>query len=121
MKQSFEIPGRLPGLNEYTAACRGNARAGGRMKREAQDAVMWAIKAAKIKPMAGKVNVTCIWVEKNMRRDKDNIRFGVKFVLDALVETGIIPNDNWTYIGDLVDRYWVHRENPRIIVVLEEA
>ncbi len=121
MRQEFVIPGRLPGLNEYTGACRSGARAGGSFKRRHQDAVCWAIRAAGLRPVAGKVNVSITWVEPNMRRDKDNIRFGAKFILDALVEMGIVPNDSWTYIGELSDRYYVNKSDPKIIVELEEA
>lgn len=119
--QSFEIPGRLDGLNEYTGACRANYRVGAAMKRRNQDAVTAAIKAAGIKPVSGKVDVHCIWCEKNMRRDKDNIRFGVKFVLDALVECGIIPNDSWAYINKLSDDFFCSKSNPRVIIEIEEV
>lgn len=121
MRQAFAVPGRLPGLNEYTSACRTNAHAGAKMKRAAQDSVLWAIRAARIEPMAGKVDVHVTWVEKNMRRDKDNIRHGIKYILDGLVEAGIIKDDSWTYIGELSDSYLVNKREPRVIVELEEA
>ena len=56
-----------------------------------------------------------------MRRDKDNIRFAAKFILDALVEAGVIDNDNWACVGSLSDDYLVNKANPRVIVELEEA
>ena len=90
------------------------------MKRENQDVVCWCIKSAHIAPMSGKVDIHFTWVEPNMKRDKDNIRFAAKFILDALVEQGVIRNDNWQCIGGLTDRFLVNRENPRIVVELEE-
>lgn len=120
MKQKFAIPGKLPGLNEYTEKCRTNARSGGRMKRDAQDRVCWAIRMAKLVRMDGKVDVRIHWVEPNMRRDKDNIRFACKFVLDALVEMKIIANDGWKNVGDISDTYSVNAQQPRVIVELEE-
>lgn len=111
----------MDGLNEYTGACRASAHVGAAMKRRNQDAVAAAIKAAGIKPVSGMVNVHCIWCERNMRRDKDNIRFGVKFVLDALVECGIIPNDSWAYIDKLSDDFYCSKSNPRVIVEIEEV
>ena len=39
------IPGRLPGLNEYTNTCRTNPQKGNRMKQEAQTTIMWQIMA----------------------------------------------------------------------------
>lgn len=120
MMQEFEIPGRLPNLTNYTTACRSNRQAGGRMKREAQERVCWAIKAARLKPM-GKVDVYFTWIEPNMRRDKDNVRFAAKFILDALVEMQIIKNDGWRNVGELSDRYMVNKDNPRVVVRLEDS
>ena len=119
MRQVFEVPGRLPGLNEYTSACRSNPYAGAKLKREATEACMWAAKAAGIRPAAVPVDVHVTWVEPNTRRDKDNIRFGVKFVLDALVRLGVIPDDGWGQVGSLSDSYMVNKYNPRVIVALE--
>ena len=120
MRQKLVIPGKLPGLNEWTNACRSHAKQGGRMKRAEQDRVGRCIRQARMKPMAGKVNVHITWVEPNMRRDKDNIHMGTKFILDALVEQGILTNDNWTYIGDLTYSYAVNRAEPKVIVEFEE-
>lgn len=39
------IPGRLPGLNEYTTACRTNPQKGNKMKQDAQTTIMWLIRA----------------------------------------------------------------------------
>ena len=118
MRQSFVIPGRLPGLNEYTAANRSNSRAGGRMKRDATEDVMWCIKAAHLKPMK-RADIRFTWIEPNMRRDKDNIRAGAKFILDALVKAGVLENDGWNQVGELSDSYFVNKSNPRIVVELE--
>lgn len=129
--QRFEVPGRLPGLNEYTKACRSNPRAGARMKREAEEAVMWAAKAAGIVPARWPVTLRITWVEANTRRDKDNVRFAAKFVQDALVSLGILPNDGWRQIGGvpeegedvggITDRYMVNAASPRVIVEIEES
>lgn len=116
MIQRFEIPGRLPGMNEYVNANRTNPRAGARMKRDAQDAICWCIRGAGLKKVAGRVDVAVTWVEKDMRRDKDNIRAGLKFILDALVSMGILPDDNWTWIGEISDRFVVNKSDPRVIV-----
>lgn len=88
MRQSFEVPWKLSGLNEYTRACRANRYKGAAMKRTNQDIAALSIRAARLKPYDGPVRVSITWVEPNMRRDPDNIRFAAKFVLDALVEEG---------------------------------
>lgn len=126
MKQTFEIPGRLDGLNEYTAACRSHAQVGGRVKRRNQEAVCWAIKRALLKPMETPVNIKISWYEKPKRkgsrmRDRDNIQFAVKFILDALVEMGIIPDDGFDEIGKIEHKCYRASDEARIIVELEEA
>lgn len=120
MRQTFEVPGRLPGMNEYTSANRSNAQAGGRMKSETEEAIMWAAKVAGLKPMAGKVYARFIWVEPNMRRDLDNIAFAKKFVFDALQKMGVIKNDNWSGVTGFSDTFRLNKANPRVIVELEE-
>lgn len=122
MRQVFEVPGKLPSLNDYVSACRCNPYKGAKAKKDAQDAVAWAIKAARLKPMRPPVTVGFTWVEPDMRRDKDNISSAKKYVLDALVECGVIPDDNWKCIaGNLPDQYKVNKANPRVIVELEEV
>lgn len=121
MKQTLIVEGRLPGTNEYIDACRTHRKAGAKMKRQAQDHIGWCIRQCRMRPMAGKVNVSIEWVEPNMRRDKDNIQGGIKFILDALVECGILGNDNWTWIGDIAHRCSVNKAAPRVIVKLEEV
>lgn len=126
MKQVFEIPGTLPNENDIIKAAkasnpRNHFKPISDMKEANDNAVMWAAKAAHIKPVAGKVNVRIHWVEPNMKRDKDNIHAGTKFIFDGLVKLGILKNDGWTWIGDLSYRYSVNRANPRVIVELEEA
>lgn len=121
MTQRFEIPGRLPALNEWTAACKSHYARAGRMKREAQDAIVWAIKAARIKPLKGKAYVHFTWIEPNMRRDFDNIDFGKKFIFDAMQEAGVIPNDNWKHIAGYDNTFRLNKANPRIVVEIEEV
>lgn len=40
MTYKFIISGRLPGLNEYTEACRTNKHKGNKMKQDAEDTVI---------------------------------------------------------------------------------
>ena len=55
-----------------------------------------------------------------MRRDKDNISSAKKYILDALVVSGVIGNDNWRWIaGSLPDTYKVNKQEPRVIVTIE--
>lgn len=121
MLQVFEIPDRLPGLNEYTKACRERAIYGGAMKAKATEACAKAIRDAGLSAYKGKIDIQIRWVEPNMKRDKDNIRFAAKFILDALVKEQIIENDGWKWIGRISDVYMVNKNNPRIVVTIEDS
>lgn len=116
--QSFTIPGRLDGLNAYVNACRQNPQAGAACKRNNQNRVIEAIKKANLKPMKTPVVVEVFWFERDMRRDKDNVRSGIKYILDGLVQAGIIEDDGWKHINTIVDRYFIDKDNPRVRVYL---
>jgi Holliday junction resolvase RusA-like endonuclease len=78
-------------------------------------------RAAGLEPVTGKCVVRCLWFEKDKRRDPDNIRVGIKYILDGLVEAGVLPTDGWKYITGLEDRFYVDKERPRVeIEIIEE-
>ena len=56
------------------------------------------------------------WIEPNKRRDKDNIASAKKFIIDALVKSGILENDGWKNVIGFSDRFSVDKNNPRIEV-----
>ncbi len=58
------------------------------------------------------------WYEPNDRRDSDNIVFAQKFVQDAFVSLGILPDDNRKYISGFSHLVYVDKENPRIEVTI---
>lgn len=118
--QQFVIPGRLASLNDYIGACRQNPRAGAKLKRDNQNKVISAIREHGLKPMESPVTLYIHWVEPNMRRDKDNVRSGVKYILDALVETGIISGDGWKHVINIHDQYTVDKSNPHIFVLISD-
>ena len=118
-EETFVINGRLPGLNEYQLRCRNNRFDGARCKQEAQALCEYAlIRLRRNKVHFEKVDVDITWIEKNKRRDKDNISFGRKFIFDALQSMKILDNDGWGQIGDITERFRVDKDNPRIEIRL---
>lgn len=118
----FIIKGRLSGLNEYTTANRivkGNFYKGASVKRENQDTVINAIREAKLSVIDKyPLTIKTTYYEPNNRRDIDNVSFAIKFILDSLVKTGIIPDDSKKYVNKRIDVVVVDRNNPRIEVEL---
>lgn len=93
MTQQFVIPFKLPGLNRVNAANRSNPYAGAKLKRETDAAICYVIRQARIHPVGNPCIVHMLFCEPG-RRDADNVESAKKFILDALVESGIIANDN---------------------------
>ena len=105
--QRFVLPGKLPGMNEYTNACRSSPYLGHRMKKDAQYLVVLAIRKAHLKPVDGPVELSFCFNEPNRRRDLDNISgFAHKVIQDALVETGVLKGDGWKHIRGYHDTFY---------------
>jgi Holliday junction resolvase RusA-like endonuclease len=123
MEYKLTIPGTLPSLNEYIAAMNYNRHAGNKMKQENMQIVGWDIrqqlKGVKIeKP----VRIKFFWYERNRKRDIDNVcSMGRKVILDALVEQGVLQNDNQKWIKGFEDTFDVDEKEPRIEVVIVEV
>lgn len=118
---TFTIKGRLPGMNEIVAAAkkgRGCYQPYSEMKREYTELVAWLVIKA---PKFNKPIIKIIWYEKNKRRDMDNVIAAKKFILDGLVEGGIIKDDSRKYINDIHDVVLNDKLEPRIEVTLTET
>ena len=114
---SVMIRGKLPSLNEYVKACRTNRYAGARMKDNMEQLIMWQLA---ILPYIKKpVFLRFTWYEKNKKRDKDNVAFGKKFVLDAFQKSGKLPNDNNQFIAGFTDRFVYEKDYGVLVEVLE--
>ena len=116
--QKIMIHGKLPTANEYVDACRRNRYAAAKMKRDAEDAIIWQCK--RLLPIKQKVRIKLTWYEETARRDPDNVRFGVKFILDALQKCGKLKNDNSTYIAGFEDAY-VYGKGQGVEIMIQEV
>lgn len=109
----FEIPGSLPGMNKIIEAAKSHFGAYAKMKEEHTTAITWL---AKKLPTYKRVVLVITWYEPDHRRDPDNIMAGQKFIMDGLVQAGVIPDDSQKYILGIVHRFKVDRQNPRVEV-----
>lgn len=115
------IPFTLPGLNEYIEAERSNRHKAANMKRECQNAVILCLKRQIRGKFKSPVHMSYLWVEKDRRRDKDNVSsFGRKVIQDALVKMGALKNDGWADIEGFSDKFSVDKKKPRIEIIVEE-
>lgn len=119
----FVINRKLPGLNEYTSACRSSPYIGAKFKQELETDIGWAIKLARsektLHPIEKPVVVRIDWHEKTRKRDVDNIVYAKKFILDALVSSGILVDDGRKYVRQIYDTV-IDDKSDFVVVRLEE-
>ena len=119
------ISGRLPGLNEMIAVAKqrygGKSLGYARMKRAEEVRVAEAIRAAKCTPVQYPVFLYFCWTEPNRRRDPDNITAGRKFIFDALVTCGVLPDDGWKEVRGWQDTWKMEKGgNGKVEVWIDE-
>lgn len=68
----------------------------------------------------GKCAVVVRWYAKNRNVDPDNISHAIKYILDGLQMGGIIPNDGWKQIGNILHQFEVDPSHPRVEIHLME-
>lgn len=112
------IPLKLPSLNEYINACRKNAYAGAKMKKQTQEDIMWFVK--KLPKFDKPINIHFHWVEGNRKRDYDNIASAKKFILDAMVKCGKLKDDNRNYVMGFSDTFGYEKGVWKVILEIEE-
>lgn len=116
-----EINMKLPSLNEYVRANRTVSRgyfAGAKMKNEVEEGIIYSL--ARLPKITKPVFIRFTWIEKNRKRDKDNIAFGKKFILDAMQKSGKLDNDNWKWIRGFSDTFEIGKDY-KVILDIEEV
>lgn len=111
-------------MNEVVAAAKGFRGRGfgySKMKQEWTAKVGEAAHRDCVKPFAGPVFITFRWQEKTRRRDPDNFAAGKKFVLDGLVDAGVLVGDGWGHVAGWLDEWNVVKEKPGVLVILEDT
>lgn len=99
----FVIEQKMPTLNEYTLACRGNKYSGAKFKKDIENVIGWSIVKARLPKVDKSVTIHFEWHEKTKRRDADNIASAKKFILDALVKQGVLIDDSRRYVTGFTD------------------
>ena len=116
------IPFPLAGLNDIIDAERAHRQKGAKLKREQMNAVILVLRRQIRRPLREPVIMHYLWVEKDRRRDKDNVSSGGrKIIQDALVKMKALKNDGWGNIDWFSDEFAVDKKRPRVEIEIEEA
>lgn len=122
------IEGELTALNEFINAERRNRYVAAKIKKDETGYCQDVAEKSELKLQETDFPCALIitWYVKNKRKDADNIAFAKKFILDGLVEAGVLANDNRKYVQGFTDIVKEDKERQRIeitfapIEVLEE-
>lgn len=122
------IEGELTALNEFINAERRNRYIAAKIKKGETEYCQDVVEKSELKLQETDFPCALIitWYVKNKRKDADNVAFAKKFILDGLVEAGVLPNDNRKYVQGFTDIVKEDKERQRIeitfvpIEVLEE-
>ncbi len=123
MTFTFTMEGRLESLNQTERDQRNpyyRFYAARRRKMIKRHIAQW-IQYSRVPKFETPVRIHIKWVEKDRRRDLDNVRAGSKVLLDALVKMERIKNDSQKWLTQLTDSYEIDKADPRIEVTISSA
>lgn len=119
----FTIAGRLPGLNDMIASQGRPWWVGRKVKEDAMKLVMMALMVNNVPKFTVPVTIRVKWIERDARRDRDNVSSGgSKILLDAMQQKEILINDSRKWVSDIRhDTSIIDKDHPRIEIEIEEV
>ena len=125
MRWECRIPFELPSCNEQIKAERARYRpyltAGAVLKDKTEKDLIKFFNLQRPPTFAGKVNVYFKWFAKDKRKDKDNIAFAKKYILDALQRAGIIENDCWNLCTPFDVDFAIDKKQAGVLIQIESV
>lgn len=112
------IPGEFPTMNQIIAKSKQHYAVYAKMKKKYTELV---ISHAAGMDTIGKADFVFTWYCKDKRKDPDNIATGIKFLLDGLVEAGVMEGDGWGQVNSLTHTFQVDKNFPRVEIEIFEV
>lgn len=113
-----EINMKLPSFNDYIRICRENRFKANAFKQNLEEDIM--LFTNRLPRFENPVTIHFHWIEGNKRRDLDNICFAKKFILDALVKSGKLKDDNRKCVEAFTDTF-EYGDETKVILEIEEV
>lgn len=117
MQQKYEIKMKLPSLNDYIKWCRSNKYYANKKKQDIEQQIAYYI--SKMPTYENPIKIHFTWIESNKRRDLDNICFAKKFILDSMVKSEKLKDDNRKFVYAFTDSFEYGKKS-KIILEIEE-
>lgn len=113
-----EIPLKLPSINNYIDICRRNKYQASKYKKDIEKEI--SIFLNRLPQIKKPIFINFVWIEKDRRRDLDNLSFGKKFILDAMVKCGKIKDDSRRYVIGFSDTFEIGNDT-KVYLYIEEV
>lgn len=119
MPKIVKLPFKLYTLNEYIHEFNKSRWGANTIKQNSTKKCVPFFSGKKFKTP---IEVEILWVLKDRRKDFDNVAFAKKFIFDAMVDAGSIPNDTQKYVtGTRGEHITVGLEECVLIKIFEEG
>ena len=113
----YEIPLKLPSLNDYINVCRSNKFQAAKYKATIEQEI--GLHLMKMPRWTKPIKIHFHWIEGTKRRDLDNVAFSKKFILDAMVKCGKLHDDNRRYVYAFTDTFGYGDKTKVVLEVIE--
>jgi len=117
----LKIEGEMTDLNTQIGLDRHNRYSGGSNKSIETVRIKYLAIEQGVKMIRVPVYVMIRWCCRNKRKDKDNISFAKKYILDGLVAAKVLEGDGWSHIIGFTDEFVYDKDNPHIEVILSDG
>jgi len=121
MMAKYVFKGGFVSLNEYINYERTQKYIAASIKKRETERVYYEALSQKKGQMDKKVFIIFEWFVRDGKKDKDNIAFAKKFILDGLVLAKVLKNDGFDDIEGFLDYFSIDPENERVEVTLIEV
>ena len=121
--QQFVINEKLPTINDIIRRTNRSRYGGARLKTDTdaiiKNYIYESLDAGRIKKVKKPVVILIDYYE-GKRRDVDNIQSSQKFILDSLVEAGVLVDDSQKYVKQIYHRIFNSKKEYSVVYLLEE-
>lgn len=114
-----EIPLKLPSANDYISVCRTNPYKASKFKMNIENDISYFINRLPV--FKSPVKIIFNWYEGNGKRDLDNVAFAKKFILDAMVKSRKLKDDNRKCVCAFEDRFFYGKEFKVILEIIPQV
>lgn len=121
--QQFVINEKLPTINDIIKKTNRSRYGGAKLKSDTdaiiRNYIYESLDAGRIKKVKKPVVILIDYYE-GKRRDVDNIQSSQKFILDSLVEAGVLEDDSQKYVKQIYHRIFNSKKEYSVVYLLNE-